>query len=411
MKFAFHSIATAAAMLAASTAVQAQGPGISDDVIRIGVLTDLSGQYSDFAGKGSIEAVKMAIEEMGGAVGDRKIEIVSADHQNKADVASAKAREWFDSQKVDMITDLVGSAPSLAVAEIGKQKQKVVMVSGAYSPRLSNESCSPTTAHWQIDTVALASTPKFLVKQGLDTWFFVSADYAFGQAMQKDATAVIEQAKGRVLGSVKHPFNASDFSSFMLQAQASGAKAIALANAGGDMINAVKAANEFGITKSTKQSVIAMAFLLTDVHSLGLPLAQGLYTIEGFYWDTDAESRSFGERFYKRVNKMPTAIQAAGYSAALTYLKAVKASGTDDALAVMKQMRSMPIDDVYARRATLREDGRLMKDMMLVQVKKPAESKKPWDYYNIRAKVTAEEAFQPLSKSTCPGVDKSVAPK
>ncbi|WP_076997925.1 ABC transporter substrate-binding protein [Variovorax sp. KK3] len=403
--------ATAQTAPAAPAAPATKAIGISDDVIRIGVLTDLSGLFSDFAGKGSIAAVKMAVDEMGGQINGRKIEIVTADHQNKADVASAKAREWFDSQKVDMITDLVGSAPSLAVAEIGKQKQKVVMVSGAYSPRLTNESCSPTTAHWQLDTVALASTPKFLVKQGMDSWYFVSADYAFGQAMEQDATKVIEAAGGKVVGSVKHPFNAPDFSSYMLRAQSSGAKAIALANAGGDMINAVKAANEFGVNKSGKQNVIAMAFLLTDVHALGLPLAQGLYTIEGFYWDSDPASRQFGERFYKEVKKMPTAIQAAGYSAALTYLKAVKAAGTDDALTVMKQMRSMPIEDVYAGRATLREDGRLMKDMMLVQVKKPGDSKKPWDYYDIRAKVTAEEAFQPLSKSACPTVQKSVAQK
>ncbi|KQR77160.1 ABC transporter permease [Burkholderia sp. Leaf177] len=391
------------------TAAFAQNPRISDDVVRIGVLTDLTGLYSDFSGKGSVEAVRMAVEDFGGTVAGKKIDVVYADHQNKADVASSKAREWFDQGHVDMITDLVGSSPSLAVVEIGRQKQRVVMVTGAYSSRLTNDACSPYTVHYQIDTVALASTPKLLVKRGGDSWFFITADSAFGKAMEKDATAVIVGNKGKVLGSAKHPFNASDFSSFMLQAQASGAKMIALADAGGDMINAVKAANEFGVTRSGKQSVVAMAFLLTDVHSLGLPLAQNLYTIEGFYWDANAETRKFSERFFKRMNKMPTAIQAAGYSATLTYLKAVKATGTDDSAIVMKQMKSAPVNDIYAHNGTIREDGRLLKDLYLVQVKTPAESKKPWDYYNIRATVPAADAFQPLSSSTCPMITKTSA--
>ncbi|WP_345817068.1 ABC transporter substrate-binding protein (plasmid) [Paraburkholderia sp. PREW-6R] len=385
----------------------AQTSRISDDVVRIGVLTDLSGIYSDFAGKGSVEAVRMAVEEFGGKVAGKPIDVVFADHQNKADIASTKAREWFDQQHVDMITDLVGSSPSLAVVEIGRQKQRVVMVTGAYSSRLTNDACSPYTVHYQIDTVALASTPKLLVQHGADSWYFITADSAFGKAMEQDATAVIVANKGRVVGSAKHPFNASDFSSYVTQAQASGAKMIALADAGGDMINAVKAANEFGVTKSGKQSVVAMAFLLTDVHSLGLPLAQNLYTIEGFYWDTDDKTRQFAQRFYKRMNKMPTAIQAAAYSATLTYLKAVAATGTDDSAAVMKQMKSAPVDDLYAHHGTIREDGRLMKDLYLVQVKTPAESKKPWDYYNIRAVIPADQAFQPLSKSTCPLVTKT----
>lgn len=395
----------------ASAGTWAQSPGISGDVVKIGVLTDLSGIYSDFSGKGSVEAVKMAIEDVGGTVAGKKIEVVSADHQNKADIASAKAREWFDSDKVDMITDLVGSAPALSVVEIGRQKERVVMVTGAYSSRLTNESCSPYSVHYQIDTVALASTPKLLVKQGADTWYFISADYAFGQAMERDATEAIKAANGKVLGSTKHPFNAPDFSSYMLQAQASGAKMIALANAGGDMINAVKGAKEFGIAASGKQNVVAMAFLLTDVHSLGLLTAQGLYTIEGFYWDADAETRKFAERFFKRMNKMPTAIQAAGYSATLTYLKAIQATGTDDAATVMKQMKSAPVNDIYATNGKIREDGRLLKDLHLVQVKKPSESKKAWDYYNVRATVPAEDAFQPLSKSACSFIQKAVVQK
>jgi branched-chain amino acid transport system substrate-binding protein len=400
------SVLTLSLALAAAGAA-AQKPGISDDVVRIGVLTDLSGIYSDFAGQGSIEAVKLAVEDMGGTVAGKKIEVISADHQNKADVGASKAREWFDAQKVDMITDLVGSAPSLAVVEVARQKQRVVMVSGAYSSRLTNDACSPYTVHHQIDTVALTGTPRLLVKQGADSWFFLTADYAFGQAMEKDATEVIKAAGGKVVGGVKHPFNASDFSAFLLSAQASGAKMIALANAGGDMVNAVKAARELGVGSDGKQSIVAMAFLLTDVHALGLQRAQGLYTVEGFYWDRNDETRKFGARFFQRMKKMPTSIQAAAYSAALTYLKAVNATGTDNADAVMKQMKSTPINDIYATNGTIRADGRLMKDVYLVQVKKPAESVKPWDYYNVRATIPAAEAFQPLSKSGCPMVPKA----
>ncbi len=397
--------------LAAAGVVSAQAPRISDNVVKIGVLTDTSGQYSDFAGLGSVEAVKLAVEDFGGTVAGNKIEVVSADHQNKPDVGSAIARRWYDTEGVDMITDLVGSAPALAVVEVGKQKERVVMVTGAYSSRLSNESCTPYSVHYQIDTVALTSTPKRLVKQGGDTWFFVTADYAFGHAMERDATEVIKAAGGKTVGGVKHPFNNTDFSSYMLQAQASGAKMIALANAGGDMINSVKSANEFGIGKSGKQSVVAMAFLITDVHALGLDKAQGLYTVEGFYWDMDEQTRKFAERFHKRMNKMPSAIQAAAYSATLTYLNAVKATGTDLAAAVMQQMKSTPVNDIYAKNGKIRPDGRLMKDIYLVQVKKPSESTKPWDYYHLRATVPAEEAFQPLSQSRCPLVEKSAAAK
>lgn len=382
----------------------AQAQAISDDVVKIGVLTDMGGPNSDFSGQGSVEAARLAIEDVGGSVRGKKVELVSSDHQNKADIASATARRWYDAEQVDMITDLVGSPNSLAVVELGKQLKRVTMVTGGYSSRLTNDACSPYNVHFQIDTVALSSTPRLLTQRGASTWFFVTADYAFGRSMEKDATAAIEEAKGKVIGGVKHPFNNPDFSSFMLQAQASGAKMVALANAGGDMINSVKSANEFGLTRTDKQSVMAMAFLITDVHALGLEMAQSLYTIEGFYWDMDEQTRAFAQRYYKRMNKMPSAIQAATYSATLTYLKAVEATGSDDAEAVMKQMKSTPVNDVYARNATIRQDGRLLKDLYLVQVKKPAESTKPWDYYHIRATVPAEQAFQPLSKSTCPGI-------
>ncbi len=394
------------AALALATS-QAFAQGFSDDVIKIGVLTDMNGPNSDFAGRGSFEAARLAVEDIGGSIAGKRIEVIQSDHQNKADIASATARRWFDNEQVDMITDMVSSPVSLAVVEIGKQKKRVTMVTGGYSSRLTNDDCSPYAVHHQVDTIALSSTPRLLTKRGADTWFFVTADYAFGRSMEKDATAAIEEAKGRVLGSVKHPFNNTDFSSFMLQAQASGAKMVALANAGGDMINSVKAANEFGLTKSDKQSVMAMAFLITDVHALGLDVAQGLYTIEGFYWDADAETRRFAERFFKRMNKMPSAIQAATYSATLTWLKAVRAAGTDDATVVMARMKADPVDDMYARNARIREDGRLMKDLFLVQVKKPGESKRPWDYYHVRSTVPADEAFQPLSKSTCALVKKN----
>lgn len=406
-KLCSYVTATAAAFVFGS--LPAHAAGVSGDVVRIGVLTDLSGLNSDFAGKGSVEAVKLAIEDMGGEVAGKKIDIIYADHLNKADVASATARKWFDIEGVDMITDLVSSPTSLAVVGVGRQKQKITMVTGGYSSRLTNEDCSPYNVHYQIDTVALSNTPRLLTEQGAKSWYFVTADYAFGRSMEKDATTVIEAAGGKVVGSVYHPFNNTDFSSFMLQAQSSGAEMIALSNAGGDMINSVKAANEFGLTLSDKQSVMAMAFLLTDVHALGLEMTQNLYTIEGFYWDTNEQTREFAKRFFDRMGKMPSAIQAATYSSALTYLKAVDAVGTDDADEVMKQMKSAPVNDIYATDGKIREDGRLLKDLYVVQVKKPAESKAPWDYYHIRATVPAAEAFQPLSKSTCSYLNKDAA--
>ncbi|QAA92650.1 ABC transporter substrate-binding protein [Pollutimonas thiosulfatoxidans] len=403
------SYMAAAAAVVAFGSAHGQAIPVSDDVVRLGVLTDLSGLNSDFAGKGSVEAVKLAIEDMGGSVAGKKIDVIYADHLNKADVASATARKWLDTEGVDMITDLVSSPTSLAVVDVGRQKRKITMVTGGYSSRLTNEDCSPYNVHYQIDTVALANTPRLLTERGAKSWYFVTADYAFGRSMEKDATAMIEAAGGKVVGSVYPPFNNTDFSSYMLQAQSSGAQMIALANAGGDMINSVKAANEFGLTLSDKQSVMAMAFLLTDVHALGLDMAQNLYTIEGFYWDSNEETRKFAQRFFDRMNKMPSAIQAATYSSALTYLKAVEAAGTDDAQTVMEQMKSAPINDIYATNGKIREDGRLLKDLYVVQVKTPAESKKAWDYYHIRATVPAAEAFQPLSQSTCSYLKKDAA--
>lgn len=387
-------------------------PKISDDVVRIGVLTDLSGPYSEYTGKGSVEAVRMAAEDFGGKVAGKCIDIVIADHQNNADIASTKANEWFGEGRIDMILDLVGSPTALAVSEIGRQKQRVVMVTGAYSSRLTNDACSPFTVHYQIDNIALASVPKLLVQHGAGSWYFIAGDNAFSKAMEEDASAGIVASNGKILGRTEHPSNASDFSSYIQQAQSSGAKMIAIADAGGDMISAIKAANESGVTTSGNQSVVAMLLSLTDVHRLGLPLTQNIYTIESFYWDTDDETRQFAQRFYKRMAKMPTAIQAANYSATLTYLKAVAATGTDDSATVMKQMKGTPVNDIYVHHGTIREDGRLMKELYLVQVKTPSESKKPWDYYNTRGVVQADAAFQKPSKLTCPAVvqTQAVAP-
>lgn len=380
---------------------------ISGDVVKIGVLTDMGSLYSDFSGKGSLEAVRMAVEDFGGKVLGKPIEIVSADHQNKPDIAAAKAREWYDTGNVDVIVDVVSSGAALAVSEVGRQKEKLVLISGAYTSRLTNEQCAPYTVHYQIDTTALTSTPKALVKLGADSWYFVTADYAFGQNMERDATAAINAGGGKVLGSVKHPLNSSDFSSFMVQAQASGAKYVGLANAGGDTVASIKAANDFGLTRGGKQSVVAMALFLSDVHAIGLPVAKDIYTTASFYWDRDDASRAWSERFFKRMGKMPSEVQAADYSATLSYLKAVAAAGTDASKPVLDKLRELPVNDFFATNGRVREDGRFIKDIYLVQVKKPAESKRTWDYFWVRGTIPGQEAFLPLDKSGCALVKKS----
>lgn len=398
----------ALACLSAFTLGGAQAQtGISDDVVRLGVLTDMASLYSDFSGKGSVEAVKMAVEDFGGKVLGKPIEVVSADHQNKPDIAAAKAREWFDVNKVDAILNVVSSGTAMSVSEVGRQKSKMVLVTGAYTSRLTNEGCTPYTVHYQIDTNALTNTPKALVEQGADSWYFLTADYVFGQTMERDASDAIRSGGGKVLGSVKHPLNTLDFSSFLLQAQSSAAKFIGLANAGGDTIASIKAANDFGLTRGGKQSLVAMALFLSDVHALGLPVSQGIYTTASFYWDRDAESRAWSERFFKRMNKMPSEVQAADYSGALTYLKAVAAAGTDDPKAVLAKLRELPVNDIFASNGRVREDGRLVKDIYLVQVKTPGESKRTWDYFNVRATIPGAQAFPPIEKSTCPLLKKS----
>ena len=397
------SIACTTALAALSGGVQAQ---VSGGVVKIGVLTDLSGTYSDVAGPGAVQATKMAIEDfIAKEKPDFKIEMVSADHQNKADIASNKAREWFEREGVDTATELVTTSVALAVMKIAKEKDRIALMSGPASTPITNEQCNDVTVHYTYDTYALANgTAKAVTKQGGKSWFFLTADYAFGQALEKDASAVVTANGGKVLGSVRHPFPGSDFSSFLLKAQSSGAQVIGLANAGADTTNAIKQAAEFGITPT--QSLAGLLMFITDVHSLGLKATQGMYLTDGFYWDLNDETRAWSKRFFGVQKKMPTMVQAGQYSSVYHYLKAVKAVGTDDTKKVMAQMKKTPINDFFAKNGQIRDDGRMVHDMYLMQVKKPAESKYPWDYYHVRQVIPAAEAFQPLAQSRCPLVKK-----
>jgi branched-chain amino acid transport system substrate-binding protein len=378
---------------------------ISGNVVRIGVLTDLSGLYSDVGGQGSIVAAQMAAEDFGGEVHGAKIDVVSADHQNKADIAAQRAREWIDRGGVDMITDALNSAVALATASVVAQKKKIMMNTGAASTRLTNEECTPYTIHHTYDTYALANgTGQAVVKQGGDSWFFLTADYAFGHSLEQDTANVVRASGGTVLGAVRHPLSTSDFSSFLLQAQNSGAKIIGLANAGGDAINSIKSANEFGVTR--RQNLAGLLVFVSDIHSLGLEATQGMYVTEAWYWDLNDETRAWSKRFMERTGRMPTMIHSGAYSSTLMYLKAVEATGTDDADQVMQWLRDNPQSDVFGKNMILREDGRLIHDMYLFQVKKPSESRGPWDYYHLRETIPAEQAFQPLSLSRCPLINK-----
>ena len=379
---------------------------ISDNVVKIGVLTDLSGVYSDVAGKGTVVATEMAIADfMEKEKPSFKIEVVSADHQNKGDIAANKAREWFERDKVDVASELVTTSVALAVMKIAKEKNRVALISGAASTLVTNKDCNDVTVQWTYDTYAVANgTAKAVVKQGGKKWFFLTADYAFGHSLEKDAGDVVKANGGEVVGAVRHPFPGSDFSSYLLKAQASGAQIIGLANAGGDTINAIKQAAEFGITQ--KQQLAGLLMFITDIHSLGLKTTQNMYLTEGFYWDLNEETRAWSKRFFDKTKRMPTMIQAGQYSSVMHYLKAVKAINTDDTAKVMTQMKKTPINDFFAKNGSIRIDGRMVHDMYLLQVKKPAESKTPWDYYHVRATIPAAEAFQPLSASTCPLVKK-----
>ncbi len=398
------------ALLAAVTAVaQAQtkpaAGKFSDSVVKIGLILDMASLYSDITGEGSATAARMAVEDFGGKVHGVPIEVVVADHQNKADVAGAKAREWFDSQQVDMIADVAASATALAALEVAKQKNRIIMFSGPATNRLTNENCTPVSVHYAYDTYALAAwTGRGVLKNGGDTWFFLTADYAFGTSLEKDVSDVVRAGGGKILGSVRHPLNTQDFSSFLLQAQASKAKVIGLANAGGDTINSIKAANEFGITKT--QSLAGLLVFINDIHSLTLATAQGMLLTEAYYWDMNDETRKWARRFFDRMKKMPNMAQAGVYSSVTHYLKAVEAAGTDETGAVMAKMKSMPINDFFAKNGRIREDGRMVKEMYVFEVKKPSESQYPWDYYKLKATIPADEAFLPLSRSVCPLVKK-----
>jgi len=395
-----------AAALAAGFAVAVSGGAanaqISDDVVKIGVLTDMSSLYSDATGKGSLVAVQMAVADFGGTVKGKPIEVLSGDHQNKPDVGVSIARNWIDNDKVDTVFDVPTSSVALALQTLMKEKNKIFMNSGAGSSDLTGPACSPVMVHYTYDTYALSNVAgKAMVQRGEDTWFFITADYAFGAALERDAANVVRETGGKVIGDVRHPLNTSDFSSFLLQAQASKAKVVALANAGGDTTNALKQAAEFGLMKGG-QKLIALLLEITDVHSIGLRDGQGLIVTDAFYWDRDDETRAFSNRFLAKVGHMPTMIQAGLYSATMHYLKAIDATGTDDTAKVMAQMKATPINDFFTRNGRIREDGRMVHDMYLFEVKKPEESKGEWDLYKLLATVPADQAFRPLDKGGCP---------
>ncbi|MBJ7309325.1 ABC transporter substrate-binding protein [Rugamonas sp. CCM 8940] len=394
------AIAIAASALCAmglSCAAQAQ---VSGDTIKIGFITDMSGLYSDIDGQGGAEAIKMAIADAGVVIAGKKVEFVSADHQNKADIAASKAREWFDQQGVDLLIGGTNSGANLAMAKVAAEKKKVFISIGAGSARLTNEECTPYTVHYAYDTVALArGTGGAIVKQGGKNWYFLTADYAFGQSLEKDTAEVVKSAGGKVMGSVKHPLSASDFSSFLLQAQSSNAQILGLANAGGDAINSIKAANEFGITKKMKLAGLLM--FINDVHSLGLNLTQGMYLTDGWYWDLNADTRAWSKRYFEKMKKEPSMLQAADYSAASNYLKAVKATGGDDSDKVMAYLKANKINDMFTKGGVIRPDGRMVHDMYLMEVKKQSESKYPWDYYKVAAIVPGDQAYVTKAETKC----------
>jgi len=401
MKRIFSGVLASVLALSASAALAQSKPPL-----KLGGILDMSGLYADITGPGSETAAKMAVEDFGGEVLGRKVEIVVADHLNKADVSASLARDMLDNQGVEMIFDVAASATALAAGEIAKARNKLIIFNGPATVALTNEACGPYTVHYTYDTYGQANvTGLAAVKSGLDTWFFLTADYAFGQALEKDTTNVVVKNGGKVLGSVRHPLNTSDFSSFLLQAQASKAKVIGLANAGGDTINAIKQAAEFGLMKGGQKASPLLVFI-SDIDSIGLDIAQNLLLSEGFYWDLNDETRAFSKRFTERRKRPPTTAQAGVYSSVLHYLKAVKAAGTTDAAAVIKVMKETPINDMFAKNGRIREDGRMVHDMYLFEVKKPSESKGRWDYYKLVGTVSGSDAFQPLEQSRCPLVKK-----
>lgn len=398
--FKLKQIAASCALAVATILVAPAQAQISGDTIKIGLITDMSGLYADIDGPAGVEAIKMAVAEFGGAINGKKIEVLSADHLNKADVAAGKAREWFDTQGVDMLIGGSNSGANLAMAKVAQEKKKLFISVGGATSALTNEQCSPYTVHWAYDTVALAKgTGNAVVKSGGKTWYFLTADYAFGAALQNDTSTVVKAAGGTVVGAVKHPLSASDFSSFLLQAQASKAQILGLANAGGDTINAIKAANEFGITKTMK--LAGLLVFITDIHSLGLKTTQGMYLTDSWYWNKDAEARAWSRKFFEKIKRMPTSIQAADYSATLQYLNAVKAIGSDDSDKVLAQMKKTKTNDMFAKGGWIRDDGTMVHDMYLMQVKSPDKSVEPWDYYNVAEVIKGEAAWTTKAESKC----------
>ncbi|WP_298376525.1 ABC transporter substrate-binding protein [uncultured Bradyrhizobium sp.] len=390
---------SAAGLIAAALA----GPALAQQTpLKIGVLTDFQSVYSDIGGAGNVEATKMAIEEFGGSMFGKPIELVTADPLNKADVAATITRKWYEAENVDMIIDMPTSATALAGMEMSKQFEKIMIVTDAASSDITGKSCSPYTLHWTYDTYANAHTVgSAIVKNGGDTWFFITADYVFGHSIERDTGDVVRAAGGKVLGSARHPLNTPDFSSFLLQAQSSKAKIVGLANGGGDTINAIKQAAEFGIVAGG-QNLAGIVMFISDIHSLGLKLAQGLIITEAYYWDLNDRTRAFGKRFFERMKRMPTMNQAATYSAPLHYLNAVKAAGTKETKPVLAKMRATPVRDAFTDNGVVREDGRMVHSMFLFEVKKPEESKAPWDYYKVLAEVPGDQAFRPLKDGGCP---------
>ena len=377
---------------------------VSDGVVKIGVLVDMSGLYADLAGPGSVVAAQMAVDDFGGTVLGKPIVVVSADHQNKPDIGASIARSWFDRDQVDVVVDVPVSSVALAVQEVTRDRKKVFLISASGASDLTGKACSPTSVHWTYDTYALANTAgAALLKEGGDTWFFLTADYAFGSALERDMTALIKAKGGKILGGVRHPQDTTDFSSFLLQAQSSGARIIAFANAGGDTVNSVKQANEFGIQQKG-QRIVGLLTYISDVASMGLANAQGLILASAFYWDMDDETRAWTKRYQARLNKVPTMAQAGTYGAVLHYLKAIQAAGTDDGPTVVRKMKELPINDFFTKNGRIREDGRVIRDMYLFQVKTPAESKYRFDFYKLLDTVPGDQAFRPMNEGGCPMV-------
>ncbi len=395
-----RTLSAALAVAGLGFGLSAQAAGISDDVIRIGFIADMSGVYADIDGNAGADAIRMAIADMGGEINGKKIELLTADHQNKADIASARAREWFDQQHLDMLIGGTNSATALAMAAVAAEKKKPFMAVGPGSSALTNAQCTPYTVHYAYNTVALAhGTGSAVVREGGKTWFYLTADYAFGHSLEQDTMKVVEASGGKNLGAVRAPLATTDFSSFLLQAQSSGAQVLGLANAGGDFINSVKAAKEFGVTQTMK--LAGLLVFINDIHALGLDSTAGLYLTTPWYWDQNDESRAWSKRFFEQHKRAPSFLQAGDYSVAKTYLEAVKAIGTDDGDAVMKQLKSIKINDMFMKNGYIRQDGLTMHDMYLAQVKKPDQSKAPWDYYNIVRTLPAESVYGAESTSTC----------